>query len=154
MNPFRIVDAEPTPYLFVERSAAPDEIGSVIGPAFGEVWAFMEHHGIAPAGGAIAVYTSYGPEKMDFRAGFVISREDMAAAQGAVKADVTPAGRAVHGLHRGSYGNIRETYGKMHAFVTAEGLEWIAPTWEIYLNSPDQVPEEQLLTELYQAVRG
>ena len=78
----------------------------------------------------------------------------MATANGAVKADVTPAGRVVHGLYKGSYGGLRGAYGEMHAFVTAEGVKFTAPTWEVYQNSPDEVPEDELLTDLYQALES
>lgn len=154
MTEFEIIDAQETPYLYVERevSMPPDEISAAMGSALAEVWAFMQKHGVAPAGPALAVYTEYHPDKMPFRAGFAIARDDMSAAQGAVKADVTPAGRAVHGVHRGSYAGIRGAYGEMHAFTKAQGVQFKAPTWEVYPNSPDEVPQEQLLTELYQAL--
>ncbi len=154
MPEFEVVEVEETPYLYVERSTThdPGEIGAAMGSAFQEVWGMMQAEGVAPAGGALSVYHSYDPEKMAFRAGFAIGRDDMAKAAGAVKADVTPAGRVVHGTHKGPYSGLRASYGEMHGFVQAEGLKWTAPTWEIYLNSPDQVAEEDLVTELYQAL--
>lgn len=156
MTDFTVIETTESPYLYVERSASmdPAEIGPAMGSAFGEVWAFMQKHGVAPAGPALAVYTSYAPDKMDFRAGFFIAPEDMAAAESPVMADVTPAGRAVKGTHHGSYATIRDSYGEMHAFTTAEGLDFIAPTWEVYLNDPSTTPEDQLLTEMYQAIKG
>ena len=155
MTTFEIIDVEETPYLYVERSTShdPGEIGPAMASAFGEVWEFMQSAGIAPTGGALSVYYGYDPERMDFRTGFSIAKDDMGRASGTVKADVTPAGRVVHGTHKGPYSGIRDSYGEMHAFVQAEGVEWTAPTWEVYLNSPDQVPEEELLTELYQAIK-
>ena len=154
MPDFRIIDTQETPYLYVERSCAmtPDEIGPAMGSALQEVWAFMEKHGVPPAGGALAVYYDYSPDRITFRAGFIVGREGMAAADATVRADVTPAGRAVHGVLRGPYSGLRPAYAKMAAFVKAEGVEFAAPTWEIYLNAPGEVPEAQLLTELYQAL--
>jgi len=154
MPEFEIIEVDETPYLYVDRSTShdPGEIGPAMGSAFQEVWSFMQAEGIAPTGGALSVYTSYDPEKMDFRSGFAIAPGDMAKASGAVKADVTPAGRAVHGTHKGPYSGIRQSYGEMHAFVQAKGVQFTAPTWEVYLNSPGEVPEEELLTELYQAL--
>lgn len=155
MTDFSITDAEETPYLYVERSCAraPEEIGAAMSSAFGEVFGFMQAHGITPAGAAISVYTSYAPDVMEFRAGFIIARDDMGKADGAVQADVTPAGRAVHGTHTGSYAKLRDSYGQMHGFVTAEGLTFVAPTWEVYMNDPSSVPEDELVTELYQAIK-
>lgn len=154
MTEFKIVEVEAMPYLYVERtcSMTPEEIATAMGSAFGEVWAFMEKHGVPPAGGALSVYYDYSPDSMAFRAGFTIREKDMGAADGTVKADVTPAGRVVHGVHKGPYSGLQDTYGRMAKFVKAEGVTFKAPTWEVYQNSPDQVPEEQLLTDLYQAL--
>jgi effector-binding domain-containing protein len=155
MADFELVDVEEMPYLYVERTCKmdPSEIGPAMGSGLGEVWGFMESHGIAPAGGALAVYHAYDPNVMTFRCGFIVNRADMDAATCAVKADVTPGGRVVHGRHKGSYSGIRGAYGEMHGFVTAAGLGFAAPTWEVYRNSPDEVAEDALLTDLYQALQ-
>ena len=154
MPDFKIIDVPETAYLYVERatSMAPEEISAAMGSAFGEVWGFMQRHGVAPAGGALSVYLDYNEAMMAFRAGFVIAPADMAAAQGAVKADVTPAGKVLHFTHKGSYATLRNDYDAMMAHMAAEKLAYAPPTWEVYLNSPDQVHEEQLLTECYQAL--
>jgi AraC family transcriptional regulator len=120
--------------------------------ALGEVWAFMERHGVSPAGGALSVYHDYSEGQMAFRAGFTIAQDDMAAADGAVKADTTPGGKVLHFTHLGSYATLRDDYDAMMKHMEAEGLAFAPPTWEIYLNSPDDVHEEQLLTECYQAL--
>ncbi|GKY87864.1 GyrI-like domain-containing protein [Sinisalibacter aestuarii] len=154
MTEFSLIDVAETPYLYVDRETgmAMAEIGEAMGSAFAEVWAFMQKHGVPPAGAALAVYYDYSPDRMAFRAGFTIARDDMAAAEAPVKADVTPAGRVAHGMHRGSYAGLQAAYGEMAAFVQAQGVDFAPPTWEVYLNSPDEVPEEQLLTGLYQAL--
>lgn len=154
MNEFSLTEVEATPYLYVTRECAmsPDEIGPAMGSGLGEVWDFMQVHGVAPAGGALAVYDQYSPDKMSFRCGFIVGEADLAAASGAIMGDRTPAGRVVTGVLRGAYSGIRPAYGRMHAFFEAQGLTFAAPTWEVYPNSPDEVPEEQLITELYQAV--
>ena len=37
----------------------------------------------------------------------------------------------------------------MMPHLEAIGRKMGAPMWEVYLNSPDQVPEEQLLTDVF-----
>ena len=154
MVDFKLIDVTETPYLYVERTTTmdPGEIAQAMGSAFGEVWAFMEKHGVPPAGGALSVYYDYSEGRMDFRAGFTVSRNDMAAADGSVKADVTPAGKVLHFTHHGSYDGLRAAYDEMMTHMAAEGLAYAPPTWEVYRNSPDEVHEEQLITECYQAL--
>lgn len=151
MPDFRTTEVEETPYLYVERSCsmAPDDISAAMGRAFGDVWAFMQANGIAPQGPALSVYYTYDPETVTFRAGFVVDRADLDKADGAVKGDVTPAGRVVHFTHKGPYSELRTSYGKLMEYMGAEGLAMGAPTWELYVNDPDETPEDELITEIY-----
>jgi effector-binding domain-containing protein len=154
MPKFELIEVEETPYLYVERSSSMDgeAIGQAMHTGFAEVWAFMEKHGVGPAGGGLSAYYDYSEDTMRFRVGFAVARDDMAAAEGAVKADVTPAGRVLHFTVTGSYAGLRPAYEQMMAHMEAEGLHYVAPTWEFYMNDPNTVPEDQLVTECYQAL--
>lgn len=154
MRKFAIVDVSQTPYLYVERTASMDgdEIGRAMRSGSAEVWAFMEKHGVPPAGKGVSVYPDLSQGQMRFRVGFAVAPHDMTAAQDPVKADVTPAGQAVHFTHHGSYAGLRQAYQEMMTYLEAEGLRQVPPRWEVYLNDPNEVHEEQLLTECYQAL--
>jgi len=149
MPEFMITETSELPYLYVEKSArmAPDEIGRAMGEAFGTVWGFMQDHAIAPAGGALSVYYDYDATQMDFRAGFVVAKADLAKAEGAVKGDVTPAGRVARFVHKGPYETVSADYDLLMAWMEKQGLKMAVPAWEVYLNDPDQVAPEELLTE-------
>ncbi|MBN9669583.1 GyrI-like domain-containing protein [Roseibium aggregatum] len=155
MPDFKLIDVSETPYLFVAAtsSTAPGEIASAMGKALQQVWDFMQAEGIAPAGGALSVYDTYDPAQITFRAGFTVSREDMAKARAGVEADVTPAGEVLHFVHKGPYSTLRDDYGLMMAHIVEIGREISAPTWEVYLNDPTRVPEEELLTEVYSVLK-
>lgn len=155
MPDFRVIEVKEAPYLYVARECgmAPEEISAQMGKAFGDVWAFMQANAIAPTGGALSVYYSYDPERMAFRAGFQIGAADAGRAGGEVKADVTPGGRVLHFTHVGPYATLRDDYARMMAHIEAEGLTIEAPTWEIYMNDPGQVPEAELVTEVYTKLR-
>ena len=155
MPDFKIIKVTETPYLYVSKtsSMAPEDISGKMGEAFQEVWAFMESQKIRPTGGALSVYYDYTPDSMTFRAGFTVSRADMAKAQGGVEGDVTPAGEVLHFQHRGSYATLRDDYDLMMKHITTLGREMGTPAWEIYLNSPDQVPESELLTDVYMVLK-
>lgn len=156
MPTFELIDVSETPYLYVERrsSMAPADVGNAMASAFGEVWGFMQKHGVPPAGGALSVYVDYSEAVLAFRAGFIIGPDDMAAAEGAVKADVTPGARVLHFTLVGSYEGLRPAYEEMMAHLEAEGLHYTSPTWEFYMNDPNEVPEDQLVTECFQALAG
>ena len=153
MPTFQLTDVPEHPYLYVDRTSSMDQadVGKAMQTGFGQVWGFMQQHGVPPAGGALSVYYDYAEDTLKFRVGFIIDRDDMAAAEGAVKADVTPAGRVLHFTLRGSYDGLRPAYDEMMTHMETEGLQYTPPTWEIYMNGPDDVPEDQLVTDCYQA---
>ena len=155
MPDFKVMKVTETPYLYVTKtsSMAPEDISSNMGAAFQQVWTFMEANQIRPTGGALSVYYDYSPDRMTFRAGFTVSRADMARAQGEVKGDVTPAGEVLHFQHKGSYATLRDDYDLMMKHLATQGLEMGIPTWEVYLNSPDQVPEAELLTDVFMVLK-
>lgn len=154
MPDFKIIDVRETPYLYVERTCSmdPADISNEMGSAFQQVWAFMEASAIKPVGSALSVYYTYDPDTMTFRAGFTVAREDMAKAGDDEKADVTPAGRALHFVHKGSYATLRDDYGLMMQHLKDNGLEASGPGWELYMNDPSETPEAELLTECYLAL--
>ena len=155
MLDFKLIEVSETPYLYVSKSCgmAPADISQAMGAAFGQVWAFMQANDITPAGRALSVYDRYDPDTMIFRSGFSIDRADMSRAKGDVKADVTPAGEVIHFVHKGSYGTLRDDYALMMTHITNIGRAVSAPTWEVYLNSPDQMAEEDLRTAVYSMVK-
>ena len=86
---------------------------------------------------------------MTFRAGFSVLPEDLAKAEGAVKADVTPAGKVLSFVHTGPYSELRNSYGEMMTYAEQNGLKIRAPAWEVYVNDPATVPEEELRTDVF-----
>ena len=148
---FDMVQVEETPYLYEERTCGmdPKDIGAAMGEVFHNVMAFMKAHGIAPAGQAMSVYYTYDPDKMTFRAGFSVLPEDLAKAEGTVKADVTPAGKVLSFVHTGPYSELRNSYGEMMTYLEKNELKVGAPTWEVYLNDPRAVPEDELKTQVF-----
>lgn len=154
MTDFDIQTPAETAYLYVERtcSMAPDDISATMGSAFQQVYAFMNEAGVQPAGPALAVYYSYAPDSLSFRAGFTVARTDLAHATGEVHGDITPSRRAVHFIHKGSYATLRDSYGEMMGWIASQGEQMAPPTWELYLNDPSTTPEDALLTEVYCAL--
>lgn len=59
-----------------------------------------------------------------------------------------PAGAAASIVHRGSYEDMGETYATVATWIQERGHQLIGPAREVYLNSPAEVAEADLLTEL------
>jgi len=154
---FKMVEVEEAPYLYTERTCSmdPGDISRNMGIAFGTVGALVGKKGVTSASKALSVYYTHDDETLTFRAGFLVSEEDAAKAEGEVKADVLPAGKVLNYIHRGPYAKLRVSYGEMMEYLEAKGMTVGAPTWEIYLNEPDSVStEDELETDIYVSVAG
>jgi effector-binding domain-containing protein len=154
MPDYSVTKAVPRSYLYVERTCGmdPAEISAAMGDAFGQVMGFMQRAGIAPAGPPLSVYHDYDPERLSFRAGIFVAEADAARAADGVLADRTPGGNALHFVHVGPYVTLRDDYDDMMRWIEAQGLTLAAPTWEVYVDDPDTVPEAELRTEVWTAL--
>ena len=52
-------------------------------------------------------------------------------------------------LHRGSYDDMGESYATVASWIHERGHRIVGPTREVYLNSPAEVAESELLTEIH-----
>ena len=151
MPKFELTDVDEIPYLYAERSCSmdPADIGAAMAGAFHEVMDFLQSHDIQSTGKALSVYYTFDPNRMTFRAGLSVSADDAAKAEGTVMAGATPAGRVLSFTHLGPYAGLRDAYGEMMTFMQANDLKLGAPTWEVYVNNPETVPEEELRTDVF-----
>jgi len=146
---FADVDGRDYLYVAVKCPMKPEAISEAIGKAFRDVMGFMQANAIAPAGPPLAVYYSYDPETVEFNAGFFVSAEDAGKAGGDIRAGKTPAGRVLTLTHVGPYRDLGKTYEAMMGYLQEQGLKLGAPTWEVYVDDPDSMPEEKLRTEIF-----
>lgn len=59
-----------------------------------------------------------------------------------------PGGRFASAIHKGPYQDVHESWGKLYEWTAMQGLEPKTPCRDNYLNDPNEVAEEELLTEL------
>lgn len=73
-----------------------------------------------------------------------------ATADPALAATIRPRqmneGTCAQVLHKGPYEGVREAYAKLYAYLGDNGYRQAGRIHELYLNSPDDVPPEELLT--------
>lgn len=86
------------------------------------------------------------PENMEYEVG--ITFEGDADDDERVKIKIIPSHKVLSTVHKGSYAEIPSIYGKMMQHVMERKYEMIGAPREAYLNSPEEVPENELLTEV------
>lgn len=60
-----------------------------------------------------------------------------------------PGETMVKAIHKGPCETCETTYNEVFAWIEAHGKEITGPIREIYLNDPEEVAEENILTEMY-----
>jgi len=56
-------------------------------------------------------------------------------------------------MHKGAYENVGPSWGKLYGWIFKNKYEPAGPGMEVYLNSPMEVPEDSLLTEIQVPVK-
>jgi len=59
------------------------------------------------------------------------------------------SGKMAKIVHKRPHQECEPTYEKLFAWIEESGRRLVGPTREVYLNGPQEVPPEELLTEVY-----
>nr|MEE4266903.1 GyrI-like domain-containing protein [Candidatus Krumholzibacteria bacterium] len=89
------------------------------------------------------------PDKIRYDA--CVSVDDTFVPQGEIGVQELPGGEFALVTHRGPYENLHHTYAAlMGRWLPSSGRRYkLDPTREVYLNSPESTPPEDLVTEIY-----
>lgn len=123
------------------------QIGAAMGEAFPKIFHAVVSAGVEAAGMPLARYFDFGEQETTFECAIPVPAEFTPTDE--VKASSVGGSEAAFGLHVGPYVTIGETWGAMMAWVAEQGRAPAGPTWEVYVDDPQDVAPEQLRTELY-----
>lgn len=59
-----------------------------------------------------------------------------------------PAIKAISVIYRGPYPGVEAGFSQIFSYARENNLETLSPSRELYFNSPEEVPEEDLMTEI------
>ena len=61
--------------------------------------------------------------------------------------------RVVSLVHRGSYETIGQAYQRLHGYAAEKGLEIVGPMRDLYLNDPNKVEPDEIMTEIQAPIK-
>lgn len=136
----KLVDKKPFEIVSVRGTIAIKDFDQL----YGKVFQRLEENKLQISEGIVAVYHSeeFDPEKTDIEIGAIVAKKSAATR-------TIPGGTYVMGIHLGSYANLSETYAAVVKWIEENGYHIAGEPYERYLNSPHEVPEEKLVTEVY-----
>lgn len=123
------------------------QIGGAMGEAFPKIYHAVVSSGVEPAGMPLARYFDFGGESTTFECAIPVPGPFEATSE--VQASTVGGGKAAFALHVGPYQSIGQTWEALMAWVAEQDRLPAGPTWEVYIDDPQEVAEDELKTELY-----
>lgn len=142
----QIVETEEQPVLSVKTIASVSNMPNVVGRIYGQIVNYIVVKGEEPIGPAFIAYYNMDMENLIVEIGFPISKK--IDGKDDVALNYIPAGKKATGFHKGSYGEIGPVYERLTKFISEKGYEPTGVVYEYYYNSPDEIPESELLTKV------
>lgn len=130
----------------------------LIGAAFDRLGEWARAHAAYVTGPPMALYSDDSqttpPDELRSYAALPIAPEAPIDPAGAVEQIRVAGGRYAVVAHHGDYAGLPQTWQEFMAAVAADGLkpDWSRACFEVYAKEPGTVPDEELVTELYQPI--
>jgi hypothetical protein len=125
------------------------EIGQVIMPLFGEVYAFLDASAIGGRGRNVALYHGADGQGAELEAGVEVSQAFTPSAT--VACSRTPSGLAAHTTHVGDYQLLGQAHEAVIHWLEGGGKKF-GLGWEVYGDWHDDPRERR--TDVYRLIEG
>lgn len=140
--------------LYVSAAGREDQnISAILGEAYGKITEFMNENDIKFAGMPLAITRNWEDNVWEFDAAIPVDVSFVEGEPGEVKLGQTYAGKVVKYVQQGPYDQGEVTYPLIEAFMAENELEPNGNSWEVYVNDPTTVAEEDIITHVYQPVK-
>lgn len=143
---FQLIDTEKQPVLSVQTTTSLEKLSNVIGEAFGKIASYIVEAGKEPLGPAFVGYYNMDMENLQVEIGFPLHEE--IEGNNEITLNYIPAGKKAVGFHKGSYSELGPFYDGMASWINQKGYEPTGVMYEYYYNSPEEIPESELLTKV------
>ncbi len=143
---FEVSEQPARPVLSMRTVTALEKLPQELGRAYMTIDTYMDELGEKPVEAAFAGYYNMDMQNLDVEMGFVITKS--LPGKGEIKAGEIPAGRQVFYLFKGPYKEMETVYNAMRRWIQENGYTPTGTVYEFYYNSPQEVPENELLTRI------
>jgi effector-binding domain-containing protein len=141
------------PMVFLKGTAMWDSAFETLTQAFKTVSEVMQKQGIKAAGPAMTIYLATDDTGFTFEAGYPISEEPKDPPKGDITVGMSPDGKALKFVHRGSYDSMESTYDAITNFIEEKQLEARDQLIEQYVTDPLTTPDDKLVIEVLVLVK-
>ena len=133
------------PCIFMRTKKTMAEMPDFFRESFGKMYAYAGQKTVP--GLAFGRYYDCSTEQIDFDAGVIVRQA--IPSEGEIQAGHFGGNECLVAEHIGPYAKVETVYDAMKAFMKEHKLQPGGPPCEVYHNSPDEVPENELKTEVF-----
>lgn len=143
-----ITETAPQTIAAVKVHTTLRKIAEDIPAGFGAVVSAMGSAGLAPSGAPLLVYHDVIDEETDGDVEICVPVTGEIDGDSEVYTRELEGGTMAVTTHQGPYNEIAPAYHTLTSWISEHGHEMAGPPREIYLNDPQTVPEDELLTRV------
>ncbi len=132
--------------IVVRTTTSLEGIPATLGSIYGELMEYLQRNGLTITGYPFVLYHNADMAALDIEAGFPVGT--VVSGEGRVQPGSIPGGKVLSAIHIGPYSTLEKTYTPVMEHIKKEGLQVTEWMYEVYLNSPEEVSEDQLETEI------
>lgn len=141
-----MVETQEQPTLVLKTVTPVGELPKILGKAFMDIVTYIMELGEQPVGPAFVGYFNMDMERLELEIGFPVSKA--LPSKGDILAGSIPAGKQVSCMYKGPYMEMPPVYEEINRWIKDNGYKPIGTVYEHYYNSPEEVPESELLTKI------
>lgn len=134
------------PVLWVRRRTSAANLPQELGKAYKAIIEYLGEIGEKTEGPAVAAYYNMDMEDLDVGMGFLVPKA--LPGRGDIEAGVIPAGMQTSYMYKGPYADMAPVYQAMTEWMNENAHTPAGVCYEFYYNSPTDVPESELLTQI------
>ena len=144
-------EQEAVPVLKVRTRATVETLPKAIGENYGKIMGYLTELGEQPADAPYTCYHNNDMEDLAVEMGFPTEKE--LPGRDDIESGEIPAGQYVTAMYTGPYIEMEKPYNEMFAWMKKQGYEPTGESYEVYYNSPGEVPAAELLTKITMPVK-
>ena len=142
----KLLELHDQPTLTMRAIYPVEKLPEFFSIAYGDVMAYLQELGEAPAGMPFGVYYNLDMSALDVEAGFPVAR--VLPGKGEISASIIPGGKYISTTHIGSYDSMKPAYDALTEWAKRNCYEPTGIAYEYYLNDPNAGPRIVPETEI------
>jgi len=139
-------EKEAQPVLSIRKTTSVGNLPEEIGKAYESILQYLNELGEKPAEAPFTAYYNMDMEHLDVEMGFPVA--EPLKGRDEIKSGEIPAGKYTECMYKGPYEEMTLPYDAMNRWISENGHIPTGVTYEVYYNSPADVPEIELLTKI------